>query len=135
MIKQLNPNATTFPSTCFENVNCIYRPRQGQHTEPCFHHTSMRSNRHSPHQTCYNWTQMNAQLVSCVQKKRLMNYLATLIQPRQTAMMLMLIVVISVWTRNLTTYCIHALRSIREQKCEVKLVVHVHAVIVKSDCI
>jgi len=42
--------------------------------------------------------------------------------------MLMLIVVISVWTRNLTTYCIHALRSIREQKCEVKLVVHVHAV-------
>jgi len=47
----------------------------------------------------------------------------------------MLIVVISVWTRNLTTYCIHALRSIREQKCEVKLVVHVHAVVVNSDCI
>ena len=49
-------------------------------------------------------------------------------------MLLMLIAVISVWTCNLT-YCIHALRSIREQKCEVKLVVHVHAVVVKSDCI
>jgi len=47
----------------------------------------------------------------------------------------MLVVVISVWTRNLTTYCIHAFRSISEQKCEVKLVVHVHAVVVKSDCI
>ena len=46
--------------------------------------------------------------------------------------LLMLIVVISVWTRNLTTYCIHALRSIREPKCEVKLVVHVHGVVVKS---
>ena len=49
--------------------------------------------------------------------------------------MLMLIVVISVWTCNLTTYRIHALCLIREQKCEVKLVVHVHAVVVKSDCI
>jgi len=83
MIKQLNPNATTFPALAFENVTA-YTDRDKANI---LNHASMRSNHHSPHQTCYNWTQMNAQLVSCVQKKRLMNYLATLIQPRQMVMM------------------------------------------------
>jgi len=87
MIKQLNPNATTFPALAFENVTA-YTDRDKANI--LNHAFSSYFNEKQPPLSTSDLLQLDPNecpvSILCTEKK-LMNYLATLIQPRQMVMM------------------------------------------------